>query len=222
MESNDRLQRRIAQLERENQDLVTVNDELNRKCANAKKAQRETQDILDARTTELKEAQEYLSMTDDIPDTEIVHIVQALNASIFQVAAAIVDDPRLSCSTRRIGRRGAPPPEGINLMLFNIASSSDSDGLPTVVQVALQAEIARLTKRLASTWDFYSTKDGDRLLSDLYRRIRSLGAPLIHVKARWFLNAKSRTPFCGVEMESACSLTSPFEETYCTFETKIP
>lgn len=188
------LQRRIAQLERENQDLVTVNDKLNRECANAKKAQRETQDILDARTTELKEAQEYLSMTDDIPNTEIVHIVQALNASIFQVAAAIVDDPRLSCSTRRVGRQRASPPQGINLILFNIARSAGSDELPTVVQVALQAEIARLIKRLASTWDFYSTKDGDRLLSDLYRQIRSRGASLVRVKDERVSKYKVQNP----------------------------
>ena len=174
----------LDHVERENQRLVSKFDELQRKYKNEKKARGEAQGLLDVRTTELKEAQEFLSMTDDIPDTELVRIVQALNASIFQVAAAIVDEPRLCFSPRSVNRRKVSPPLGMNYRLFSLMRSLRSDELPTAVQVALQEGIANSISNLASTWDFCSTKDGDRLFSDLYRRIRSRGTPFISGK-KW-------------------------------------
>ena len=191
---NEELQSRVHQLEYDNQHLQSKYDELKRKYAHTKKACREAQDRLDARTTELKEAEQFLSMTDEVPDTEVVRIVQTLNASIFQVAAAITDDPRFSYSPKSVSERRAPLPRTMNHRLLSIIQSLNSDELPTVIQVALQEGIIIALGNLASTWDFYNTQGADRLFSELYERIKSRGTSFTYAQTESIFKGTMQSP----------------------------
>lgn len=191
---NEELQSRVHQLERDNQHLKSKYDELKRKYSHTKTAYREAQDRLDARTTELKEAEEFLSLTDEVPDTEVVRIVQTLNASIFQVAAAIADDPHLSYPPRGVNRRRDSLPIAINHQLLSIARSINPDELPTVIQVALQEGIVMALGGLASVWDFSNSHGESRIFSELYERMRSRGTPCICIENYIIVKCNMQNP----------------------------
>ena len=94
--ANEELQQRLWQAEHLNQTLTLQNEELARANKSTEKKLVEMQARLDGKIAELKDAATFLSMTDDVPDSEVERIVQALNANIFQTAARISDEPRLS------------------------------------------------------------------------------------------------------------------------------
>ena len=134
---------------------------------------------LHTRTAELKEAETFLSLADEVPETEIVRIVQQLNSSIFQVAAAIADDPRFSsCSAQ--GKRVEQEASGSWLdapLLFAIQRSATHGSSASVIQVALQGAMVKYVHwNLASCWDLKRPGvEGDRLVQNLYRRIEDKG-----------------------------------------------
>ena len=163
--------RYLQQLEAENE---TLKRELTRKDEEIA----ESRVYLHTRTLELKEAEAFLSLEDEIPETEVVRIVHQLNASIFQTAASIADDPRFSTRAADGRHDRSKATSWIYPPLRDVISSVDDSLFTSAVQVALQSVIVRYVRAyLSATWDFgEDANTSDNLLDNLYARIREQGS----------------------------------------------
>ena len=176
--ANEELQQRLWQAEHLNQTLTLQNEELARANKSTEKKLVEMQARLDGKIAELKDAATFLSMTDDVPDSEVERIVQALNANIFQTAARISDEPRLSSRRQPVAVKGTAqsPSEWIPVDLFDTLCSVKSGDVSAVIQLAGQcAMVQYVLSHITSSWDL-GTTSGQSVLDRAYGRIQSRGA----------------------------------------------
>ena len=116
-------------------------------------------------------------MTDDVPDSEVERIVQALNANIFQTAARISDEPRLSSRRQPVAVKGTAQSrsEWISFDFFDTLCSVKSGDVSAVIQITAQcAMIQYVLSHITSSWDL-GTTSGQSVLDRAYGRIQSRG-----------------------------------------------
>ncbi|KZP20067.1 hypothetical protein FIBSPDRAFT_1045132 [Athelia psychrophila] len=129
--------------------------------------------LLDDRTRELKGAQPFLTKTDSLSGAEAMGLVQALNADIFQLAAFMSD----SFQPATIETPADEDPKGAHhrikrhlgdqlVVSLNTLSHTDD---PTILQMALQCYLVRVSQDITSDWTF----DGTLVLAELYEQVRN-------------------------------------------------
>ncbi|KZP25915.1 hypothetical protein FIBSPDRAFT_732978 [Athelia psychrophila] len=131
--------------------------------------------LLDDRTRELKGAQPFLTKTDSLSGAEAIGLVQALNADIFQLAAFMSDS--FQASTKKTPANEDPKGAHHHRMkdhlgdqlIVSLTSWPHTDD-PTVLQMALQCYLAKMSRDITSSWTFDGSSS---VLVRLYEQVRN-------------------------------------------------
>ncbi|KAH9933536.1 hypothetical protein B0H21DRAFT_699472 [Amylocystis lapponica] len=134
-----------------------------------------TRALLKTRTDELRAAQVYLSRADAVSDADVCRILRDLNAEIFQTAASIADiygpsddDPlALRADTEAAAKIVA---DALGQTMLGILQHATDALDPMVVQIALQACLARFVMHKATEWEWGSSTS-QRAMRKVYRRM---------------------------------------------------
>ena len=171
----DQLRAHIKRVEEDNSGLVRERDHWRAKYEEAS-AQ------LKATTKDLKDAEEFLSNADKFPTSKVVHIVEQLNAKIFNTAADIVDlvelpyDSPLRTLDERTREDTADVFSGwLGMPLLSFLYSNDEPVEPEIIQAALQAGISAFMVWLSSSWDCGRLEHGSEMLQEIYARMKANG-----------------------------------------------
>ncbi|KAL1940879.1 hypothetical protein VTO73DRAFT_7920 [Trametes versicolor] len=185
---SERLKMHADQLERNAKATEEEKAELERALAQARAERTDQTTPLDGRTAGLKGAQAYLNEVDAVTDSEVLALVQRINAQIFQTAAKISDDFQASYGTQKCGamvadavvRLEKSDVVGAELPLALCTSNHSAD--PILVQIALQAALAMSAFHAASLW---STSFGKQtaFLRSIYAEMRKHEHPSVF--QRW-------------------------------------
>lgn len=146
--------------------------------------------LLDTRTAELKEAQAFLSSVDNVADSEVQHIIERLNSTIFQTAATIADAPTFQCegqkreevvdkALKKLSECSSGLPKN-----FESAIRTIGHGNSVLIQTAIQAVMASHAIWLATSWDFglYHSDDPDEVFHGVYAKIRGSGTCHLYLR----------------------------------------
>ena len=174
------LQARLAQLEGEARRSAARIADLERSHAQAEKERRSAAALLQARTAELREAQMFLTKDDAVEDSEVVRIVELLNAQIDRVAGKIAgssqihfgseqDSAVVEKAAKRLDRYAWIPPP----LIATLRGSGRPDEAD-LVRTSLQAGMAMYTRWLATSWDL-GVFDSRGLLEGVYLSMRERG-----------------------------------------------
>ncbi|KAH9940113.1 uncharacterized protein BXZ73DRAFT_43126, partial [Epithele typhae] len=142
-----------------------------RELAAVREGARQTAALLETRSTELRAAQVFLTRADDVPDSDVVRLVENLNASVFQIAAAIADTFQSRCGGRNEGAEDACVelkgrtmlPEGVTDALRHVDHRKDG----TLVQFALQTVMATYAREVGVLWDTRGKSDFERVYESI-------------------------------------------------------
>ena len=175
-----RLQGRLSQCEGDAKYSAAKIAELERTHGQVEKERRSTAARLQARTAELREAQSFLTKEDAVDDSEVLHLVEALNAQITRTADRLAHGPHflfgssedaltVQKATKRLERYGWIPPS-----LFSTLRSVGCANDPSLIRTSLQAGMTMYTRWLATSWDL-GVLDSRGLLEGIYLSIRERG-----------------------------------------------
>ncbi|KAM5545524.1 hypothetical protein V8D89_000562 [Ganoderma adspersum] len=175
-----RLQERLVQWEGEAKRSAAKIVELERANAQVEKERRSTTALLQARTAELREAQSFLTKEDEVDDSEVLHLVETLNAQIARTAEKLALGPHfhfgssedgvvVQKATKRLERYAWIPPS-----LISTLRSASGTNDPSMIRTSLQAGMAMYTRWLATSWDL-GVLDSRSLLEGIYLSIRERG-----------------------------------------------
>ncbi|OCH89889.1 hypothetical protein OBBRIDRAFT_826295 [Obba rivulosa] len=194
------LQTRIAQLEvqatnrdRELGEVTHLLQKTDQRARNAEKRAQELQrdvetltiahntdaTLLAARAAELRDAQFYLSKTDSLSDEDIRHMLETLNATIFQYAAQFADDFPYDAITPLVN--GTQDKETIRRKVKQWVAHDLVDRLetandrldPILVQITLQSGIASMAKYIIMRWTAGTHEENETLTSIHYELMRT-------------------------------------------------
>ena len=171
----NQLRAHIKRVEEDNSGLVRERDHWRAKYEEAS-----TQ--LKATTKDLKDAEEFLSNADKFPTSKVVHIVERLNAKIFNTAADIVDlvelsyDPPLQTLDGKTKENMANFLSGwLGTPLSSFLYSRKECVESSIIQAALQAGISVFMVWLSSSWDCGASERVSGVLQEIYARMRVNG-----------------------------------------------
>ena len=176
-----RLHERLVQCEGEARHSAAKIAELERANAQVEKERRSTAALLQARTAELREVRRFLSKEDEVDESEVVRLVEALNAQIARTADGLAHGPHfrfgspgdavvVEKATKRLERYGWVPPSVISTL-----RSPGGTNDPSIIRTSLQAGMTMYTRWLATSWDL-GVLDARGLLEGIYLSIRERGA----------------------------------------------
>ncbi|KAI1793712.1 hypothetical protein LXA43DRAFT_885202 [Ganoderma leucocontextum] len=176
-----RLQGRLAQFEGEAKNSTAKIVELERAHAHVEKERRSTAALLQARTAELREARSFLTKEDAVEDSEVLHLVETLNARIARTADKIAHGPhfhfgssedtlKVQKATKRLERYAWIPPSLISTLRSTLRSTGRTND-PSMIRTSLQAGMTMYTRWLATSWDL-GVLDSRGLLAGIYLSIR--------------------------------------------------
>ncbi|KAI0750421.1 hypothetical protein C8Q74DRAFT_1211811 [Fomes fomentarius] len=179
---------------------------LEQSTARLQKDLQATTALLDTRTAELKDAQAFLSNVDNVADSEVQHIIERLNSTIFQTAATIADAPAFQCE----GQKDASVVDNALKKLsegslgpcksFESAIRTIGHGNSILVQTAIQAVMTSHARWLATSWDFGLYQyDPDDTFYEVYAKIR--GSEQQSVAGKW--RAMARMAFRAMAAEES-------------------
>jgi DNA gyrase/topoisomerase IV subunit A len=146
--------------------------------------QEETQKLLKARTQELKGAEVFLTKADTHSGADVISMLNALNTEIYQTAAVVAEafefEPRPTPGPNghvvdpAMAEVYASTTEIVGTRMMELLKSSNHHEDPTLVQIAFQAGMSAYAHWIATSWYFDEPED-DRLLADIYKRLRLQG-----------------------------------------------
>ncbi|KAF7982967.1 hypothetical protein HWV62_24552 [Athelia sp. TMB] len=134
-----------------------------------------TTKLLDDRTRELNGARPFLIKTDTLSGADVIALVQALNADIFQLAAFMADSFPVASNRINASKDLQEARHRIReylgyKLLKSLANMAHDD--PTVLQMALQSYLAQCCAEITNAWTF----DGSSaVLEKLYEHVRDAG-----------------------------------------------
>lgn len=150
------------------------------------RAHAETAELLEHRTKELQGSQVFLTKADRLSGAEIISMVEALNAEIFQTAASMADAlVDLGRSISKVDVEAEAAREGDlktveilgNRMAELLRSSRYHEDPTFIVQTALQATMTACAHWVISSWSFRNPED-EHLLGEIYATLRESGNSL--------------------------------------------
>ncbi|KAI0824347.1 hypothetical protein BC628DRAFT_1420092 [Trametes gibbosa] len=187
-EQVDGLTKRVAQLEDEARTARVQVLQLQSTKQKLQDEKRSVLALLNTKSAELREAQTFLTKVDAVSDSEVLQLVERLNATIFQTCASVADAFEYSkyddASGREASQRafqkllawGLLAPDVMNaLCCFDHAQDS------VLVQTALQCLTVIFVRWLCNTWDFCT--ENNFTLEAVYAQIKGAESPSI--AGRW-------------------------------------
>lgn len=173
------LQVRLREMEAQIKSTSARLTEQQRVNAHLEKERRVTTTILETRTAELKEAQAFLTKADDVADSELLRMIDALNAKIFQTAASLAEAPQFRYGNEDVSaaEHAAQKLEHDGWLGPHILSALrtiDHTRDTVLVQTALQASMGMYVRWLATSWNL-GRYDPEELLPRLYAEVRQRG-----------------------------------------------
>ncbi|KAI0086058.1 hypothetical protein BDY19DRAFT_870475, partial [Irpex rosettiformis] len=126
--------------------------------------------LLQARTAELKDAQQYLGKSDAVSYAEVQRMVEGMNSEIFQLSA------QFASICERVGKF-------VGSELTRIVATLPHADDPMLVQVMIQAYLARRVSSIVKSWVTELSFSRNQLLSKIHKNI--LHNESQAVSARW-------------------------------------
>jgi len=179
-ELNDVLEEQLRGLKNENQ---VLKDESQRITAQNSQVLA----MLGVRSLERGEAHAFATKPDLVSDTEVVKMLEKLNAEIFEAAAYMADSfvfARKSTKTDEVKEAYSRTSKMVGSKMVLCLTSVQHGEDPLIVQIACQACMVECSRRIISSWCFDGSTTED-VLPDLYGRIRKAEAHAGGVSGRW-------------------------------------
>jgi hypothetical protein len=176
-------QRRNLDLEERNRHLTNQLAALSIQLHGVEIEQRHTLQLLEAKTSELRGAETFLARGESLSDTEVITMVDGLNAEILQVAAFMADrlcdakrDKNIANEEARGAHEDAVRSVG-ELVVRNLKSRpgqpmSDDDYMG--LQIALQICLVYSCSRIVDSWIPGFWREG-KFLTAIYSQITERG-----------------------------------------------
>ncbi|KAF5374677.1 hypothetical protein D9615_008989 [Tricholomella constricta] len=159
--------------------------------------------LLDVRTMELKGAEAFLTKADALSGADVILMVNALNAEIYQTAAIVAEsfefkaeeggdeETRTQEEVAAMEEVYVSAGEIVGAPMLDLLRSSKHHEDPTLVQIAFQAGMTAYSNWIFTSWDFEDPEDNNGL-SRIYDRIRH--AEEQAVSGRWRALTRAHIP----------------------------
>ncbi len=180
---NRSLQEHIRQQQRsiaEGQKAAVELTQTKRELEVCRRERRDIEALLQVRTAELRDAQQYLGKSDTASYADVKRMVEALNSQIFQMAAQVVDafpfqESRPQVLSEQIASRRDIISTSVGPELARIVAISSHSVDPILVQVMIQAYLARRANDIIIAWGIDLRSSYDKLLRGIYGNLMTAG-----------------------------------------------
>lgn len=175
---NDELNQRKTlkgQLDRREKDMQLFSTEF----AQIKTQHTETVRLLDARTTELKGAQAFLAKADTTLGSDVVRMIEGLDAEIMQMSAFVADHfefehPKPYHTNEDVQAASTRLAELIGPKMVDLLATTEHAQDPLVIQLACQAATAAYCRYIVTSWDV-DDDNFNHLLQEAYLTVHAAG-----------------------------------------------
>ena len=130
----------------------------------------QSQSMLRTRSDELRNVQDILAITDEPSDSEILHLIQDINAATYQCSAQLAEGWPFTL------KKTARDADDVVLRMvgkgmINVLQSGPHEEQQVLTQIAIQAFFAASVTWMISAWTFHS----ETLLAELYNTLHKNG-----------------------------------------------
>ncbi|KAI5991785.1 hypothetical protein EDC04DRAFT_2587261 [Pisolithus marmoratus] len=155
--------------------------------------------LLDDRTSELKGAQSFLTTADAFSGTEVLNTLQRLNSEILQHTAFIAESMIESYMPDKVPVQTEEQMAGANRVtgvigraIVHFLGAKKHKDDPILVQIAFQAYFAHVLQWIARAWNIAGDETQNRLIDQIYERVRDTEAQAI--SGRWRALTRANVP----------------------------